>query len=105
MDCRYCTNEIPDGAAICPKCGISTAGATSAPVGSPKKRVVYVLLGLLLGGLGIHNFYAGYKKTASIQLLIMVLTGWLIIPAYIVVVWALLEVLTVKTDNNGNAFV
>ena len=33
-----------------------------------KSRRTYCLLGVLLGGLGIHNFYAGRKKPARIQL-------------------------------------
>ena len=37
------------------------------------------ILGILLGGLGIHKFYLGYQKEGIIMLLITVLTcgiGW-----------------------------
>lgn len=33
-----------------------------------KSKVAAGVLGLLLGGLGIHNFYLGYTKKAIIQL-------------------------------------
>lgn len=28
---------------------------------TPKSRLAYILMGLFLGGLGVHNFYAGYN--------------------------------------------
>lgn len=34
----------------------------------PLSRTVYIMLGILLGWLGVHNFYAGHTKTAAIQL-------------------------------------
>ncbi len=37
------------------------------------------LLGILIGGLGIHKFYLGYQKEGLIMLLVTVLTcgfGW-----------------------------
>lgn len=34
----------------------------------PKQRIVYILFGVFLGGWGVHNFYAGYTKEASIRI-------------------------------------
>jgi TM2 domain-containing membrane protein YozV len=71
----------------------------------PKSRVAYVLLGLFLGGLGIHNFYAGRTGHAVAQLLIVVLGWWLLfIPVLIVWVWVLIEVITVTRDGQGVPF-
>lgn len=42
--------------------------------------MTYLLFGLFLGPLGIHNFYAGCVGRAILQLLITLLIGWLIIP-------------------------
>jgi hypothetical protein len=36
----------------------------------PKSKVVAGLLGIFLGGLGIHRFYLGYTKVAVIQLVL-----------------------------------
>jgi TM2 domain-containing membrane protein YozV len=55
----------------------------------------------LLGTLGIHNFYAGYRGRAVAQLLITLLTGWLVVPLIGVVIWAIYEVITVKSDAAG----
>lgn len=41
----------------------------SSPVGNvPKQRVIYILLGIFLGGFGVHNFYAGYYTEGALQL-------------------------------------
>lgn len=69
-----------------------------------KSRGVYIVLALLLGGLGIHNFYAGRFGTAIAQLLITLLTGWLIIPLFIVGVWALIDACAITTDGRGRPF-
>ena len=70
-----------------------------------KSRTVYVLLGIFFGGLGIHNFYAGHRDHAVLQL-VMMLTGWLLcfIPWVVVCVWVWIEVFTVTHDGNGVAF-
>ncbi len=43
------------------------------PPGADKK-VVAGILGILLGGLGIHKFYLGYNKEGVIQLVVSVFT-------------------------------
>jgi len=40
-----------------------------------KSRGVYIILGILLGSLGIHNFYAGHYGRGSAQLFISLLIG------------------------------
>ena len=48
------------------------------PAGAEKK-VVAGILGILLGGLGIHKFYLGYTKEGIIQILLsLVCVGGLI---------------------------
>ena len=103
MFCKQCGNEIPDAAAICVKCGVAT-GIAPLPGSSAKGRTAYVLLGIFLGGLGIHNFYAGYTGKAIAQLLITLLTGWLVFPLFAVGIWVLIEVCTVTQDAQGNRF-
>ena len=68
----------------------------------PKSRITYVLLGLFLGCLGIHNFYAKRSGCGITQLLISVLSiGFL---AVISELWSFIEILTVDKDGNGVPF-
>ncbi|MBP9023778.1 MAG: TM2 domain-containing protein [Spirochaetes bacterium] len=62
-----------------------------------KSRTTYILLGLFLGGIGIHNFYAGRTWQAVVQLLFC----WTFIPIF----WAIIEIIVVKQDGQGNDFV
>ena len=69
-----------------------------------KSRLVYILLALFCGGLGIHNFYAGYTGKAVAQLLLTIFLFWLIIPVLAVFVWVLVEIVTVTKDAKGVPF-
>lgn len=66
-----------------------------------KSRGAFVALGLFLGGLGIHNFYAGYIGRAVTQLLIFFVLGWLIFPLAALWLWSLIEVIAVDKDATG----
>jgi TM2 domain-containing membrane protein YozV len=69
---------------------------------APKSRIAYILLGVFLGGLGIHNFYAGYTNKGLAQLLISVLTcGYGAIVSWI---WAIIEICTVDKDSRNIYF-
>ena len=75
-------------------------------VSPPKSRVAYVLLGLFVGYLGIHNFYAGYVGRGVAQLLIslvggLVTCGLSLIP---VAIWVLIEVCVTTRDPRGVPF-
>ena len=67
-----------------------------------RSRLVYILLALFLGGLGIHNFYAGYKSKGIKQLLCtfpgILLLG---IPTLICTIWVLVDICTVSQDADG----
>ncbi len=70
----------------------------------PKSRVAYILLGLFLGGLGIHNFYAGYAGRGVAQLLITIFTFWLIFPILAIGIWVIIEIIVVNKDARGIPF-
>jgi TM2 domain-containing membrane protein YozV len=109
---------------FCPRCGVSNWSAAtqctrcgspspfqqqvyySPPpvhvfVEIPKSRAAYIVLGLFLGGLGIHNFYAGRIGSGIAQLLITIFTFWLIIPIFIIWLWVIIEVIVVNRDGHG----
>ena len=67
-----------------------------------KNRGIFIILGLFFGCLGIHNFYAGRYRLGAWQLIVTILLGWLVVGIVITGVWALVEILTVKTDGNGD---
>jgi len=80
------------------------AGYTpSALIPGTKTRLAYILLGLFLGGLGVHNFYAGYTSKGVIQLLVCLFTGWLVVPLIFIWIWVLVEIVTVTHDAEGRA--
>jgi len=70
-----------------------------------KSKVAAGVLGILLGALGVHNFYLGYIGKGLAQLLITVLTcGYC---AAISFVWGLIEGILILTgsiavDGDGN---
>jgi TM2 domain-containing membrane protein YozV len=74
-------------------------GSSSA---APKDRVIYVILAIFLGSLGIHNFFAGYKRNAIIQLIITLATCF--IASFVTWIWAVIEACTVTKDADGVDF-
>ena len=114
MYCSNCGKEMADDARFCPACGASVSSLTPPPqkpsvicvssVKNSKSRISYILLGIFLGVLGVHNFYAGYGGRGSAQLLITLFLGWLVIPLFIVWIWCIVEICTVRFDAQGVGF-
>lgn len=69
---------------------------------TPKSRLAYILLGLFLGGLGVHNFYAGYNGKGIAQLLMSILSFGILTP--VVWIWVIVEIITVTKDVQGVPF-
>jgi TM2 domain-containing membrane protein YozV len=120
IKCPDCGKDISAPAVACPSCGRTVksgqaslsphSGAaqsatreqdTPAIIRTVKSRSVFIILGLLLGCLGIHNLYAGYYGRGLIQMAITAVLGWIYVGFVITIVWALIEVITVKTDVQG----
>lgn len=69
-----------------------------------KSKLVAGILGILIGGLGIHNFYLGFTKKALIQLLVSLCTCG--IGALPMQIWGLIEGIqyltgSIAVDANG----
>ncbi|MFL6314184.1 MAG: NINE protein [Terriglobales bacterium] len=78
------------------------ASAAPSYASTHKSRTSYIVLGIFLGALGIHNFYAGYTGRAVGQLCLTVLTlGYLGVVSWI---WAIIEICIVEKDSTGLRF-
>ena len=67
-----------------------------------KNKVTFILLGALLGPLGAHNFYAGFRGKGAAQLGITVCTlGY---GAPMSWIWAIIDICTVERDSQGIQF-
>lgn len=84
--------------------GVDAAGVPLVAATSPaaKNKMTFTLLGIFLGAVGAHNFYAGYHGRAIGQLCLSVLTlgfgspmSW---------IWAVIEVCIVNCDSEGVQF-
>lgn len=92
--------DTPTGIVI--DCPITAAAVLLNQRPQPKSRLTFILLGIFLGSLGAHNFYAGYKKRAIIQLLLTVCTVFY--ASFVTWIWALVEVCTVNCDHANVPF-
>ena len=79
MKCSNCSHDIPADSTFCPMCGHAMTPATEASMREPassaparKNRVAAGVLGILLGGLGIHKFYLGYTWQGVIMLVVWI---------------------------------
>jgi TM2 domain-containing membrane protein YozV len=65
-----------------------------------KSRTTYILLALFFGVIGIHNFYSGHKKHGIIKIVLFFLCVGLLVNS----IWAIIEMITVTKDSEGNQF-
>ena len=106
MYCRNCGQQLADNTIVCPYCGTSTGNPIAQGYTENKSKLVAGLLGIFVGGLGIHNFYLGYQQRAITQLLLSTI-GIIIIGPIIAGIWGLIEGIqiltgTIDTDAKGN---
>ena len=126
MFCKNCGNAMAPQAAVCIKCGCAAGTGTNycpncgqpttpnasvcihcgvaltppVPTGEQKSKLVAGLLGLFLGGYGVHNFYLGYTGKAIAQIVLSLCFG-------AGAIWGLIEGIMllcgkVATDGKGN---
>lgn len=103
--CSHCGTKLENGAAFCHNCGTKAAGAYHAGhssfVQGQKSKFVAGILAILLGTLGVHNFYLGFTKKGIAQLLLFVFfLGW------VSFIWGIVDAIRIFTgsvthDANG----
>ena len=74
--CSHCGSPVTNGAAVCMNCGFQIK--ESEPVvdlSNSKSKMTAGLLGIFLGGFGVHNFYLGYTGKAIAQIVLTLCCG------------------------------
>jgi len=74
--CHNCGAATSPQQEVCIRCGARLPSASSLSFGAPgeKTRIVAGLLGVLLGGFGIHRFYLGYTGIGIVQIIVTLCT-------------------------------
>ena len=70
--CQSCGNKTEPSAVVCTKCGEQLAVGPAR--GSDKSKLAAGLLGIFLGGFGIHRFYLGYIGLGIAQIAVTLIT-------------------------------
>ena len=98
--CSNCGKELKSGADICLNCGKIINGQPKVETNkdpNAKSKVAAGILGILLGCFGVHNFYLGYTSKAIAQLLITILSCFILCP--VSAIWGLIEGIMILTGN------
>lgn len=86
--CANCGKDMTPGASVCTSCGVAVVNAADQ-----KSKLAAGLLGIFLGGFGVHNFYLGYTGKAIAQLLLSLFCFG------IGGIWALIEGILILCGN------
>jgi TM2 domain-containing membrane protein YozV len=114
--CQNCGTENSGFESFCRNCGSMLpnnyqnqqmqqpvgAGMSQQQIPGAEKKILSGILGILLGGLGIHKFVLGYT-TEGVIMLVVQIVGWFLcgIPSVIVTVIGIIEgiMYLTKTDE------
>ncbi|MBQ7340023.1 MAG: TM2 domain-containing protein [Clostridia bacterium] len=100
MFCEKCGQEIAEGAEFCSNCGaaVKKEEVKEQPQQKEKKglngqdKTIMILMGILLGGLGIHNFMMGESKKGVVKILLSICFG-------IGYILSIIDVVKIATDS------
>lgn len=70
--CANCGANTTSGAAVCTQCGAPTNYFAPVTGSMQKSKITAGLLGIFLGGFGVHNFYLGFIGKAVGQIVLTV---------------------------------
>ena len=106
--CPDCGQEVKNkGADVCLSCGVrlisskinindslKSVNSTGKPIGNSK--IVAGILAIILGAIGIHKFYLGYKEQGFIQLAIFLVALFIFSPAVLVNnIWSIVDAVNI----------
>ena len=108
--CSNCGAELNEVQDICLKCGVQIRkdnnnqnNINNDP--NAKSKMAAGLLAIFLGFVGVHNFYLGHTGKAIAQLLISVLSCFIL--SFVSAIWGIIEGIMIlsgstTTDAKGN---
>jgi TM2 domain-containing membrane protein YozV len=97
--CRNCGEKIRNDAEICPKCGCRQLD-NSIELSLPQKSI-YIILAILLGMLGIHNFYTQAYGRGFTKIALTLFLGWCGIGFIINFIWIVIEIIACLQETKG----
>lgn len=96
MYCKNCGAQILEDADVCVNCGKLVKQTNLCK--NSNKETNYILFAILFGCFGVHNFYIGKTKRATIQLLLTLCSCFILsIP---VSIWAMVEAFNYEEEIN-----
>lgn len=106
--CTQCGNKLELNDTICSNCGrlikgnkvveeVEAIKVEKIKKTNSKNKIVAGLLGVFLGGFGVHNFYLGYYGKAIAQLLITVLSCCTL--SFVSSIWGFIEGILILSGN------
>ena len=103
--CFNCGKKVNENQDVCLNCGVNLRKNKKIDNVNGKSKIMAGILGIFLGCYGVHNFYLGYNGKAIAQLLITLLSLFLL--SWVSAIWGLIEgilILTgnIKKDASGN---
>lgn len=103
--CFNCGKKVNGVQDVCLNCGVNLRKTKKIDNVNGKSKITAGILGIFLGCYGVHNFYLGYNGKAIAQLLITLLSLFLL--SWVSAIWGLIEgilILTgnIKKDASGN---
>ena len=114
--CPDCGQEVKNkGADVCLSCGVrlrsskinindslKSVNSTGKPIGNSK--IVAGILAIILGAIGIHKFYLGYKEQGFIQLAIFLVALFIFSPAVLVNnIWSIVDAVNIFRGKRRTA--
>lgn len=107
--CIYCAGPL-EGRRVAPANASARTGSPFVPSQSSRSRGVFIALAIFLGGMGSHNFYAGYVGRAIGQVVLSLAVGFTstigaeglsLLIAVGLWVWLIADMVFVDTDAQG----
>ena len=103
--CSNCGKKVNENQDVCLNCGVNLKKDKKIDNVNGKSKITAGILGIFLGCFGVHNFYLGYNGKAIAQLLITLLSIFLL--SWVSAIWGLIEGIlilsgNIKKDASGN---